>query len=211
MAFGFEVTELVRARRRTELLVEHARIADRRKDEFLAMLSHELRNPLAPIATAVQLMKLRGDGHFRREREVIERQVAHLSRLVDDLLDISRVASGKVQLKRRPLELSEAIEKAVEIVSPLLEERGHELTVHVPREGLPVDGDPIRLAQVFANLLTNAARYTPRGGHVEVIASAGAEDVEVRVRDDGIGIAEELLPRVFDLFVQGVRTPDRAE
>ena len=211
LASGFEVTELVRSRQRTETLAEQARTADRRKDEFLAMLSHELRNPLAPIATALQLMKLRGRGPPGREREVIERQVAHLSRLVDDLLDVSRIASGKVELRRRPLELAEAVDKAVEIVSPLLEGRCHELRVDVPRAGLRVYADPIRLSQVFANLLSNAAKYTPPGGHIVVSARREGEEIVARVRDDGIGIPETLLPRVFDLFVQGSRTADRGE
>ena len=203
--------ELVRSQHRTEMLADQARAAERRKDEFLAMLSHELRNPLAPIANAVQLMKLRGDGPPGREREVIERQVAHLSRLVDDLLDVSRIASGKFELRRRPMELAEALEKAVEIVSPLLEERCHDLRVELPRQGLRVHGDGVRLSQLFANLLTNAAKYTRQTGHIAVAAQREGEEIVVRVRDDGIGIRPELLPRIFDLFVQGGRGPDRTE
>jgi len=203
--------ELVRSQHRTEMLADQARAAERRKDEFLAMLSHELRNPLAPIANAVQLMKLRGDGPPGREREVIERQVAHLSRLVDDLLDVSRIASGKFELRRRPMELAEALEKAVEIVSPLLEERCHDLRVELPRQGLRVHGDGVRLSQLFANLLTNAAKYTRQTGHIVVAAQREGEEIVVRVRDDGIGIRPELLPRIFDLFVQGGRGPDRTE
>ena len=199
--------ELVRSQQRTEMLADQARAAERRKDEFLAMLSHELRNPLAPIANAVQLMKLRGDRPPGHEREVIERQVAHLSRLVDDLLDVSRIASGKFELRRRPMELAEALEKAVEIVSPLLEERCHDLRVEVPRHGLRVYGDGVRLSQLFANLLTNAAKYTRQTGHIVVAAQTEVDEIVVRVRDDGIGIPPELLPRIFHLFVQGGRGP----
>jgi hypothetical protein len=137
--------------------------------------------------------------------------VAHLSRLVDDLLDVSRIASGKVDLRRRPLEISEVVEKAVEIVGPLLEERRHELAVDVPAEGLAIDGDPVRLSQSFANLLTNAAKYTPHPGHVRVSAAREGDEVVVRVKDDGMGIPADLLPRMFDLFVQGHQGSDRAQ
>jgi len=187
-----------------------AEAADRRKDEFLAMLGHELRNPLAPIRTALELLRMRGvDGD--REQQVIERQVRHLSRLVDDLLDVSRITRGTVELDRRPLEIASVVAKAVEMATPLFEQRAHELVVDVPRHGLVVSGDPVRLAQVVSNLLTNAARYTAPGGHVHVDARGDGAEVVLRVRDDGIGMAPELLPRVFDLFVQGERPRDRQQ
>ena len=185
--------------------------ADRRKDEFLAMLGHELRNPLAPIMTAVELMKLRGGFRAERERQVIERQARHLVRLVDDLLDVSRITRGKVQLRREPAELSVVVAKAIEMASPLLEQRRHQLTIAVPREGLCAQVDVDRMGQVLANLLTNAAKYTPSGGHIRVTGGLEGGTVVVRVRDDGMGIAREMLSRMFDLFVQGQRTIDRSE
>ena len=196
---------------RAQLAVEKASQADRRKDEFLAMLGHELRNPLAPILTALRLMELRSGEVARHERSVIERQVGHLSRLVDDLLDISRITQGKLELKRKPVELAEAIAKGIELASPLLEQRSHKLVLEVPSTGLVVDGDPARLAQVVANLLNNAAKYSePRS---QITLSAGREGGEaiVRVRDEGMGIEPDLLPRVFELFTQGQRSMDRAQ
>jgi signal transduction histidine kinase len=190
--------------------VRRAEEADRRKDEFLAMLGHELRNPLAPMVTALHLMKLKGAGG-ERERDVIERQVRHLSRLVDDLLDVSRITRGKVELRRERFETAAAIAKAVEMVSPLLEKYVHHLEIEVPREGLMVEADPVRLAQVFQNLLTNAAKYSEPGSHIAVSAARDGGEVVVTVRDDGMGIAESLLPRIFEPFVQGDRTIDRAE
>jgi len=189
---------------------EGLRAADRRKDEFLAMLSHELRNPLAPILTSAQLMQLRGDATSPEELEVIVRQSRHLKRLVDDLLDVSRVVSGKITLEKAPVEIGRVVAQAVAEIAPLVEERKHELVVAVPSEGLVVEGDELRLTQVVTNLLTNAARYTPEGGRVEVSAARENGAVELRVRDSGIGIDPALLPHVFDTFVQGARGPDRA-
>ena len=209
--FGFDVTEMVLARRKTEALAEQALLADRRKDEFLAMLGHELRNPLAPIANAVKLMELRGDDRSKRERQVIERQAAHLTRLVDDLLDVSRIAQGKIALSRQPLDIAEVAAKAVEMATPVLETGSHSLDLAVPRGELFVDGDAVRLSQVIGNLLTNAARYTPSAGNVRLSAAREGGEVVIRVKDDGMGIAPDLLPRVFDLFVQGPRTIDRRE
>jgi PAS domain S-box-containing protein len=206
-----DVTEQVLARNQIDDLRQAAEAANRAKDEFLAMLGHELRNPLSPILTALQLMKLRGDDGSERERTVIERQVSHLTRLVDDLLDVSRIARGKVELKDELVEMAEVAANAIEMAGSLLEERTHALTVEMPRRGLLVRGDPTRLGQVVSNLLTNAAKYTPPGGRITV--SAGEEDGEVvlRVRDTGIGIDADVLPRVFDLFVQGRRAIDRSE
>jgi signal transduction histidine kinase len=182
-------------------LAEAALAASVAKDEFMAMLSHELRNPLAPIVTALDIMKMRDDPSSK-ERRTIERQVAHLVRLVDDLLDISRVTRGMIELARERLPIRDVIGKAIEMASPLIEQKQHHIKVDVPG-GLCVDGDPVRLAQVFANLLTNAARYTNPGGTIEVVASGERRRVIVRVSDNGIGMDADLLPRVFDLFVQG--------
>ncbi len=187
------------------------READRRKDEFLALLSHELRNPLAPILTAARLMQMRGDVATPREIEVVVRQAQHLVRLVDDLLDVSRVARGKVTLARKPLELASVIAKAVEATGPLLEQRRHHLELSIPAEGLPVEADEVRLTQVVTNLLSNAARYTPPGGRVEVTAARQGDEVVLRVRDNGVGIDPLVLPHVFEMFVQGARGPDRQQ
>jgi signal transduction histidine kinase/CheY-like chemotaxis protein len=194
-------TELHRRKKLERALIE----ADRHKDEFLAMLGHELRNPLSPILTAVQLMRLRGDGGAR-ECEVIERQARHLARMVDDLLDVSRITRGKLVLHKDRLELSQVIAAAVETVQPLIDQRGHTLTLDLPGEALGVDGDPVRLAQALGNLLTNAARYTEPGGKISVSARREGSEWVVRVADNGIGLSAEALPRVFELFVQVGRT-----
>ena len=206
-----DVTEQVCARNQINELREAAEAANRSKDEFLAMLGHELRNPLSPILTALHLMKLRGPAGSERERTVIERQVNHLTRLVDDLLDVSRIARGKVQLKEEIVEIAEVIAKAIEMSSPLLEQRTQRLATHVPRAGLAVKGDPTRLSQVFSNLLTNAAKYTPPRGRIAVSAAREKNDVVIRVRDSGIGIASDVLPRIFDLFVQERQAIDRSQ
>lgn len=206
-----DVTERRELLEREQQARAEADRASRAKDEFLAMLGHELRNPLAPIHTALQLMRLRGDGGAERERAVIERQVTHLTRLVDDLLDVARIARGKVDLKRERVELAEVVAKAIETVSPLLEQRTHALTVDVPRRGLAVDGDPVRLAQVVSNLLSNAAKYTDPGGNVSISAELCEGDVVLRVRDTGVGLSAELLPNVFELFVQGPQSLDRSQ
>lgn len=187
------------------------READRRKDEFLALLSHELRNPLAPIVAAAQTMELEGDTSAEHEREIIVRQSQHLVRLVDDLLDVSRVSRGLVTLSKRPIELAVVIDTAVEAITPLIEERRHRLQVVVPRQGLLVNVDEIRLTQVVCNLLTNAARYTPYRGCIEVGAALEGNEAVLRIRDNGAGIDASLLPHIFDLFVQGGRGIDRSQ
>ena len=207
----FDIDDAKRASLALEQAVATAREADQRKDEFLAMLGHELRNPLAPIATALELMDLKVVGVAQRERDVIRRQVGHLSRLIDDLLDVSRITRGKVQLAKSIVELGGVLAKAVEMASPLLEKRAHQLALDVPRTGLLVDADPTRLAQVFQNLLTNAAKYTEPRGHIAVRARATDEEIVVDVSDDGIGIPGELLPHLFELFRQGERAIDRAD
>ncbi|MES2160396.1 MAG: hybrid sensor histidine kinase/response regulator [Pseudomonadota bacterium] len=183
-------------------------LSARIKDEFLAMLGHELRNPLAPIVTALKLMKLRGadTGH---EQAVIQRQVDHLVRLVDDLLDVSRIASGKVELRKETVQLSDVLYKAIDMASPLLEQKRHRLLVEVP--SVRWHGDPARLAQVVSNLLNNAARYTPAGGHITLCTRLQQRTIQIQVRDDGCGIVPALLPHIFDLFVQGNRQLDRAK
>jgi signal transduction histidine kinase len=186
-----------------------AETADRAKDEFLATLGHELRNPLAPALTALHLMRLRGDQSGLREREIIERQVRHLARLVDDLLDVSRARSGRIVLRRHPFEIIHAIEIAIEISSPLISARGQRLTVDVPRKGFVVDGDETRLAQVFANLLNNAAKYSDRPSRITLTATASPDHIVIRCDDEGIGIGSELLPHVFDQFSQGEQSLGR--
>jgi PAS domain S-box-containing protein len=187
------------------------READRRKDEFLALLSHELRNPLAPILTAVELMRLQGDVATPYERDVIMRQAQHLVRLVDDLLDVSRVARGKITLSKRRFELATVVARAVEATAPLFEQRRQLLNLSVGGGGLAVDADEVRLTQVVSNLLTNAARYTEPGGRIEVTATRERDEVVLTVQDTGTGIGADLLPHVFDMFVQGPRGSDRAE
>jgi len=184
--------------------------ANRAKDDFIAMLGHELRNPLAPIVTALQLMKLRNTGQPSREVQVIERQVQHMMHLVDDLLDVARITRGKLELKRKSVDIRGIVATAIEIASPLLEQRQHHFNVEVPGHELVVDADPARLTQVIANLLTNAAKYTEHGGHIDVEVGHAGSEVVIAVHDDGIGIDSELLPRVFDLFVQGYQSADRS-
>jgi PAS domain S-box-containing protein len=185
--------------------------ASRAKDEFLAMLGHELRNPLAPIVTALQLMRQRGVPEIERELTVVERQSQHLIRLVDDLLDISRIARGKVELKTERIELAALIAKALEMVRPLVERSRHAIELDVPLDGLLVDGEPARLIQVISNLLTNAAKYTDPSGRIHVVARRVEADVELIVRDNGIGIAPEMLPHVFDMFVQERQGIERSQ
>ena len=199
---AFDVTELVSARREAEG-------ASRTKDEFLAMLGHELRNPLAPILTALQLMRLRGGTALEHERTVIERQTRHLVRLVDDLLDVSRIARGKIELRRERMELADGVAKAIEMASPLLEERNHQLEVDVSR-GLMLDADPARLAQIVANLLTNAAKYTEAGGRISIRGASEGHEHVLRVTDTGVGIEPDMLPRIFEMFTQESQSLDRA-
>jgi signal transduction histidine kinase len=178
--------------------------ADRHKDEFLAMLAHELRNPLAPIRNAVHLMKMKAveDPQLLVSRDIIERQLIQLSRLVDDLLDVSRITRGKINLTRQRVELRELLERAVETVTPVLESRAHTLAVEIPEKPLTIYGDPLRLTQALGNVLGNAAKYTDAGGQITVRARRRRRDVEITVRDTGIGISADVLPCIFDLFTQ---------
>jgi len=195
-------------------LSEHRlREADRHKDEFLAMLAHELRNPLAPIRNAVHIMRsIRSDNpQLNIAQDMVARQVRHLSRLVDDLLDVSRMTQGKVTLEKQPIEIRAVIAEAVETVRPLIDERHQRLSVLLPDEQLWVDADAVRMAQIVGNLLNNAAKYTPEGGSIWVSAERADVELIIRVRDDGIGIAAEVLPQVFHLFTQAERSLDRAQ
>ncbi len=190
------------------------RDADRRKDEFLASLAHELRNPLAAMRNAVELLDASEGGGDERARErkglaraVLRRQLAHLTHLVDDLLDLSRVTSSRLVLKKEAVALAEIVEAALETTRPALEARRHELSVAFPRESVLVEGDPVRLAQVVSNLLSNAAKYSPPGGRIELAVAADEVEAIVRVTDDGIGLAPRDLERVFGLFEQGSARP----
>jgi signal transduction histidine kinase/ActR/RegA family two-component response regulator len=209
LVFSIDVTDKVTARQAIEEARAQAEEANRAKDEFLAMLGHELRNPLAPILTALELMQLRAPESCERERTVIGRQVKHVVRLVDDLLDVSRITRGNIELEREEVDVADSIGKAIEMASPLLEERRHELVTSFTR-GLYVSADPVRLAQVLANLLTNAAKYTERGGKVEIAATREGDHIVIRVADNGVGIAPEVLPHVFDTFYQSRQSIDRA-
>jgi signal transduction histidine kinase/ActR/RegA family two-component response regulator len=181
-----------------------AEAADRRKDEFLAILAHELRNPLAPISMGLELLRLPGVDAGTREwtQEVMRRQVQHLVRLVDDLLDVSRITRGKVELRQQVVELRDVVAAALETVQPLIEEKHHELVVSLPEESTTILVDPVRIAQVIGNLLSNAARYTPPGGRIWLSGEQSGGIATIRVRDTGIGIAPDMLPRVFELFAQ---------
>jgi len=203
-----EREELIAREQEARQLAEEA---NRAKDEFLAMLGHELRNPLSPILTSLNLIQMQDSNSFRRERDIIERQVRHLANLIDDLLDVSRITRGKIQLKLEPLELITVVVKAIEMASPIIEQQMHHLIATVPNTGLRLEGDPTRLSQVISNLLTNAAKYTDRGGKIWIRASREDSQIVLRVRDDGIGISPEMLPQVFDLFSQGRRGSDRAQ
>jgi signal transduction histidine kinase len=178
--------------------------ADRRKDEFLAILAHELRNPLAPIRTAVQLLRLKElpESQRIRARDVIERQVEHLVSLIDDLLDVSRITRGMIALHREPVLFAAIVARAVEITRPVIDARGHELVLELPDELITVEGDKTRLVQVIGNILHNAAKFTDVGGRISLKVTREGPSVLIRVKDTGIGIPKELVPRIFDLFAQ---------
>jgi signal transduction histidine kinase/CheY-like chemotaxis protein len=201
-AMAIENARLYAAARRDRAAAEEALSA---KDQFLAVLGHELRNPLAPIVTALRFMAIRSNHVFQKERAIIERQVVHLTRLVDDLLDVSRITRGKIELRRQPLEIAEVLAKAIETADPALEQRRHQLVLDLPDKPARVSGDAARLTQVFGNLLTNAAKFTPPGGTIRISGRIDGESLRIVVQDNGIGIAQELLPHVFETFVQGTR------
>ena len=204
--FSFLVEEITEQRKAAEALRE----ANRSKDEFLAMLGHELRNPLSPIVTALQLLKLRGDGQSGKALEIVERQVQYLIRLVNDLLDVSRITRGTIQIKKRLLRLQEVVAQGAEIAMPIIEQRRQHLDVHLPSHELHLNGDEGRLAQVVSNLLTNAAKYTDPGGCIRIEARRQGREIVLTVKDDGIGISPDLLPHVFDMFTQERQAADRS-
>jgi two-component system CheB/CheR fusion protein len=206
--FCFILTDLRGQKREQELLDQ-----SRRKDEFLAMLAHELRNPLAPIRNAASLLTVGApnEARLQRARGVIERQVTHLTRLIDDLLDISRITRGKIRLEAEPIDLGVAISRSVETVRPILEAHRHQFSVELPSEPLLVQADLTRLSQALGNLLNNAAKFTPDGGAITLTARRTGSMLEVSVRDNGIGIAPDMLPRIFDLFTQVDATPGRSQ
>lgn len=206
-------------RRANATAAENARLykevkdADRRKDEFLAMLAHELRNPLAPVRNALQIMKIAAHDQtaIEQARQMAERQIVHLTRLVDDLMDVSRITRGKIKLNVRPVELATILAGAIEASRPLIELRRHELTVTYPPEPVRLNADATRLVQVVTNLLNNAAKYSEEGGNIWLTAEREGAEVLISVRDTGIGIPSEMLPKIFDLFTQVDRSLDRSE
>ncbi|MCE9553865.1 MAG: response regulator [Planctomycetes bacterium] len=204
--FALEVTTRIQAE-------QAVREADRRKDEFLATLAHELRNPLAPICGAVELMKqAEGDRDLvRQSREMLERQTTQLVRLVDDLLDVSRITRDKLDLRKQRVDLSSVIGHAVESCTAQVQRAGHHLTVELPREPVGLEADPARLAQVFSNLLHNACKYTERGGQISIVAERQGTEVVVTVSDSGVGIPADMLPKVFELFTQVDRSLERSQ
>jgi signal transduction histidine kinase/CheY-like chemotaxis protein len=199
--------ETVRAQEAAQAAARLAE-ANEAKDQFLAMLAHELRNPLGPIQIATRLIghSQASPADLEKAREVVGRQVGHLARLLDDLLDVSRITRGKIELRKESVDLATVVATALEASRPLIEERGHALAVSLPEQQVRLEADPIRLAQVITNLLNNAAKYTPAGGHIRVGATLEGRQVVLRVRDDGIGMAPELVARAFDLFMQGDRS-----
>lgn len=205
-----EREKLLKSEKEARQLAENQNKA---KDEFLAMLGHELRNPLAPISTAAQLLKIAGSNEtiVKQYSEVIERQASHMAELINDLMDVSRVTRGLVTLKKEPVDMKLAVENAIEQVRPLIKARHHSLAVNIAPAEAYVLGDQTRLVQVITNLLNNAAKYTPHGGQLSVALKAEAEQVRVSVTDNGNGIEPSLLPHIFDAFTQAIRTPDRSQ
>lgn len=194
-------------------LYRELREANRNKDEFLAMLAHELRNPLAPISNALQILQMRGVDPVtaERARDMMGRQLHHLVRLVDDLLDVSRIMQGKIELRRAPTDIAMIVARAVETARPAIDAQGHNLDITLPPEPVRVNADLVRMAQVVANLLNNSAKYTPKGGHIDLAVEHVNSDVILRIHDTGIGIARDLLPRIFDPFVQAEHGLERGQ
>jgi signal transduction histidine kinase len=192
---------------------EELSTADRRKNEFLAMLAHELRHPLAPITNALEILRQFAGAEARvvQATEMIDRQARQIQRLVEDLMDISRISRGKVSLRKQPSNLAEIVQRGLEVSRPFLEARNHKVTIKVPAEPIVLDADPARLTQVVVNLLTNAAKYTNEGGHIALTVEQQDGQAILRVKDDGIGITPEMLPRVFDLYAQSERTLGHAQ
>jgi signal transduction histidine kinase len=210
---GWEMERLREEAMKEKRIAEELAEVDRRKDEFLAMLAHELRNPLAPLLNALHLLRLPDveAAEVEQARDVADRQVRHLARLVDDLLDVSRIRSGKVQLRKQAVDLADAVARAIDISRPLIQARGHDLQVSLPSEPLILEADAARVEQILSNLLNNAAKYTESAGRITLLAERDGDTAVVRVRDTGIGIAPDLLPRIFDLFTQEERSLDRSQ
>jgi CheY-like chemotaxis protein len=208
-----DITERRMLERRLRERADQLAKEERRKDEFLATLAHELRNPLAPIHNAVQVLMTLGspDPELRWCRDVIDRHVRHMARLLDDLLDVSRISHGKLELRKERIPLAAVVQSAVETSRPLIEGRHHELVVEVPAEPIYLEADPVRLAQVFSNLLNNAARYTEAGGHIRLSAEREGAEVAVRVKDDGIGISAGMMPHIFEIFSQAPEGMERSQ
>jgi len=208
-----DVSERKIAEQKLRASEEALRLADRRKDEFLALLAHELRNPLAPIRYALAANKKPGrtPEQCRQAEEIIERQVMHMSRLLDDMLDISRITRGALELKKTRAELTSVIGAAIETARPMLDEKLHSLVLDLPNEPVQLEADAVRLAQVFSNLLINAAKYTDPGGRIQLRARPQANEVLVSVSDNGIGIPADMLPQVFNMFFQSHAALARAE
>jgi PAS domain S-box-containing protein len=205
-----DVTELKRVEAERTLLLEEAQAANRAKDDFLAMFGHELRNPLAAIAGAAEVLGLAQDlQDTARPREIIRRQIVHLRRLIDDLLDAARVRAGKIVLDRRPINLAEAVEQALSVARGVMGAGRH--VVETQLDPVGVDGDPVRLDQIILNLLSNAMKYTPAGRRIRVQTYAEGRWAMLRVEDEGVGIAKDMLPLIFGLFIQADRTVDRAQ
>ncbi len=194
-------------------LQEKAEATNRRQEEFLSMLAHELRNPLAPIAMAAELLgkRLSADPQLMKLQGIISRQVSHMIRLVDDLMDASRVNSGKILLQKRALLLSDVLESAVETSKSCIDKRGHHLLIEMPAAPIHLEGDLVRLTQIFSNLLINAAKFTPENGKISMAACRIGDFVDVSIRDNGAGIEASLLPVIFDLFTQGARSLERSQ
>jgi len=205
--------ELTHAEATLRAQSERLRDSDRRKDEFLATLAHELRNPLAPIRNALQIIHLAGNNGptVEQARLMMERQIGQMVRLIDDLLDVSRISRGKLELRRERVELASVIKSAMDTAQPLISAAGHELTLSMTAQPIHVDADPVRLAQVFSNLLNNAAKYMERGGHIWLTVIRGEREVTVTVRDAGIGIPADALPTIFDMFTQVDRSLEKSQ
>ena len=195
-----------------ERYAEALRAADQRKDVFLATLAHELRNPLAPMRTALEIMRIapRSDAAYDHARSVLDRQMKQMTRLIDDLLDLSRISHGKLELKREQVNLRAVVDSAVEITRPMFEAQGHALHIDLPVDPVYLNADPTRLSQVFSNLLNNAAKYTDRGGSIRLSARRDGDHVLVRLEDNGVGIAREDLQRVFEMFTQVGRSMEQS-
>lgn len=215
-AYLRDITEQKQSREALRLAAEQLTQADRNKDEFLAMLAHELRNPLAPMRNAVQLLNMAGVGEedLHKAQHILERQIENMGRMINDLLDVSRITKGKIELRKKPVKLESILTASASLIRTSLADHGQELTVSMPKETVYLNADATRLEQVFGNLLSNACKYSGDGSHISLKAecngAAQPPEVRVTVSDDGLGIAPELLPHVFDLFVQSTRSLDRA-